>query len=232
MTRVAFVGRAILLVGLVALGGHVLAQRATKSQASPPSSPLDRLSTVLDAFHVRDGRPAEQMEVIHRCGNVNPDLIQCALFDGRGAEAKLIGIEYVITAKGFDQLPAEERGLWHSHAYEVKSGQLFSPGVTASEQHALMKALVNTYGKTWHTWEMGQSLPTGRPELMMSFTRDGQARADLVDQRDRAFGISTAELRAGRADIEAPMLASGVDRGEGGRSCMAAMHPPVKGRRP
>jgi hypothetical protein len=224
--------RATILGGLtlflVAFGGDAAAQPG----GAPPSgaaSPLARLSTVLDAFHMRDGRPDEQMEAVHRCGHVTPDLIQCALFDGIGADAKLIGIEYVITAKVLAGLSPDERKLWHSHAFEVKSGQLTAVGMSPSDEHELMKMLVNTYGKTWHTWEMGQSLPTGRPQLMMSFTRDGQVRADLVERRDRSLGMSTAALRARRADIAAAPIAAGVDQGEGGRSCMAPTRASVKG---
>src|SRR5262249_39447180 len=137
--------------------------------------PLETLSLFLDGLHARDGHLDEQMDVTHYCGQVSPDLHQCALFDGRGGSAKLIGVEYVITAKAFAELPEAERALWHSHVYEVKSGLLVAPGT--SEDRSLMETLANTYGKTWHTWQThdGDALPLGRPDLMMSLTKDGQA---------------------------------------------------------
>ena len=85
-----------------------------------------------------------------------------------------------------------------------------------------MARLVNTYGKTWHTWQhdRGDELPVGRPSLMMSITRDGQVLPGLVEKRDAALSLSTPELRIRRADIPLPTLLPGVDRGEGGQSCV------------
>jgi hypothetical protein len=48
----------------------------------------------------------------------------------------------------------EERKVWHSHHYEVKSGQIDSSGLRKIAQHELMEKLISTYGKTWHTWHM------------------------------------------------------------------------------
>jgi hypothetical protein len=44
-------------------------------------------------------------------------------------DARLIGVEYIISEKLFDTLSDEEKRLWHSHDYEVKGGILFMPGV-------------------------------------------------------------------------------------------------------
>ncbi len=87
----------------------------------------------------------------------------------------------------------------------------------------LMRRVAGTYGKTWHTWQTDKdNLPVGRPALMMAFTRDGQARADLTARRDREFAVSTQELRRRRADLSAPAAVAGVDQGEDGRSCRPA----------
>jgi hypothetical protein len=41
---------------------------------------------------------------------------------------------------------------------------------------AEMKEIVGLYGKTYHFWQVdrGDALPLGKPELMMSFTKDEQ----------------------------------------------------------
>ena len=49
---------------------------------------------------------------------------QCIIYDSNKADAKLIGIEYIISRKLFDTLPAEERKYWHSHEYEVRQSCL------------------------------------------------------------------------------------------------------------
>lgn len=44
---------------------------------------------------------------------------QCIIYDSNKSDAKLIGIEYIISRKLFDTLPMEERKYWHSHEFEV-----------------------------------------------------------------------------------------------------------------
>jgi hypothetical protein len=219
--------RAVLLSAAMASmvvggwAGRLHAQQPARREAPqrPLGAPLAQMGIWLDGFHRRDGRPGEQMRAIHYCAERTPDLIQCALFDGNGKDARLVGVEYVITEDALRQLPEEERALWHSHAYEVTSGMLLAPGTSAADEHALMDKLAHTYGKTWSTWDPANSVPMGRPALMMSFTRDGQIRPELVDERDQELGVSATDVRARRADIHPPQLLTGVDRGEGGQSC-------------
>jgi hypothetical protein len=49
---------------------------------------------------------------------------QCIIYDSDKADARLIGIEYVIDESIFKTLPTEEKKLWHSHKFEVESGTL------------------------------------------------------------------------------------------------------------
>ena len=51
------------------------------------------------------------------------------LYDGPGPNARLIGIEYMISKRVYESLDPEERKLWHSHVFEVKSGMLIMPKV-------------------------------------------------------------------------------------------------------
>ena len=80
-------------------------------------------------------------------------------------------------------------------------------------EHELMEEIVSTYGKTWHTWHTDQdlTLPLGSPQLMMGFTKDGQLKKMLEQQRDKRFSISTADKRKDRADIPAPSVQPGAD---------------------
>ena len=73
-------------------------------------------------------------------------------------DAKLTGVEYIISKALFSQLPAEEKHLWHSHVHEVRSGQLIAPGLPEPAEHELMETIASTYGKTWHTWDTDQQL--------------------------------------------------------------------------
>lgn len=168
--------------------------------------PIDALNAYLDGFHFYNGHPDMQMEAHHYCSILNEEVIQCVIYDGNVKDAKLMGVEYIISQRLFAGLPGAEKALWHSHAHEVKSGQLIAPGIPAPAEHALMAKLASTYGKTWHTWhtDLDKTLPLGVPQLMMGFTADGQADPRMVADRDKRFGISSAEQKHKRADIVAP----------------------------
>ncbi|WP_037454188.1 OBAP family protein [Skermanella stibiiresistens] len=171
------------------------------------SAPLSGMDIHLVGFHPMKDDPTHQMEAHHFCRQVNEDFAQCSLFDGNTAAANLTGVEYIISERLFDQLPAHERQYWHPHNGEILSGQLTAPNIPAVAEKELMRTKMNSYGKTWHTWqsehgtEPGDTLPLGAPKLAWSFNRDGEAQPGLVEARDRAFGVSTDEIRQDRQDL-------------------------------
>lgn len=175
--------------------------------------PIEALNSYLDGFHFYNGYMKGQMEAHHYCSIVNEDVTQCVIFDGNAKDAKIMGVEYIVSEKLFKDLPAQEKVLWHSHVHEVKSGQLIAPGVPAVAEKELMKKLVSTYGKTWHTWhtDLHKELPLGVPQLMMGFTADGQLEPTMVAERDKRFGISSEAKKQDRADIPAPPIDAGAN---------------------
>lgn len=194
---------------------QLLEAGAAALQVKPP---IDAINAYLDGFHFYNGHPDVQMEAHHYCSILNEDVIQCVIFDGNTKDAKIMGIEYIIDEKLFAGLPIKEKAMWHSHGYEVSSGQLVAPGIPAPAEHSLMQRLAHTYGKTWHTWHTDQdkTLPVGVPQLMMGFTADGQADPKMVEQRNRRLGIDPAKTKAQRADIRKPAAdpdADGWQRG-------------------
>ncbi|WP_313627234.1 OBAP family protein [Kosakonia sp.] len=181
--------------------------------------PIEAISAYLDGFHFYNGDRQGQMEAHHYVTVLNNDVMQAVIYDGNTANARLMGVEYIISERLFKTLPPEEKKLWHSHRYEVKSGSLIAPGLPAVAEKALMSNIVNTYGKTWHTWhtERDQTLPLGVPALMMGFTQDGQLDPALLADRDRRFGVSTPAIRQQRKDLPAHPVAQGADAWEQGQ---------------
>lgn len=175
--------------------------------------PLEQLNTYLDGFHFYNGTPKSQMEAHHYCSILNEEVIQCVIFDGNVKESHLMGVEYIISARLFSELPDSEKAYWHSHAHEVTSGTLIAPGVPEPAEHALMSKLANTYGKTWHTWhtDKDKSLPLGVPQLMMGFTADGQIDPAMVKARDARMGLDSVAERESRKDIKAQPVLPGAD---------------------
>lgn len=182
-------------------------------------APIEAINTYLDGFHFYNGRQASQMEAHHYCSIVNEDVTQCVIYDGSARDAKIMGVEYVISGKLFTTLAPEEKALWHSHVHEVKSGQLVAPGLPEAAEKELMKKLVGTYGKTWHTWhtDAGKDLPLGVPQLMMGFTADGQLDPAKLAERDKRLGLDSAGKRKRREDIAAPSIDPQADAWQRGR---------------
>jgi hypothetical protein len=85
-------------------------------QAQPP---IGAINAYLDGFHFYNGRMQSQMEAHHYCAILNEDVIQCVIYDGNVKDAKLMGVEYIVSEKLFAGLPAAEKPLWHSHVHEV-----------------------------------------------------------------------------------------------------------------
>jgi hypothetical protein len=194
--------------------------------------PINGIHAHVCGFHFYADDIKRQVRAHHYCGHKNEDVLQCVIYDSHQKDARLIGIEYVISEALFKSLPEDEKRLWHSHRYEVTSGLLVAPGLPEVAEKELMKKLVTTYGKTWHTWQVdrGDALPLGTPKLMMGFTNDGQADPSLVKKRDDDLKVDTQKKRENRADLPTREIASGADAWQSGQvSQIPDALPPPRG---
>ena len=170
------------------------------------AAPVKQFDVYLVGFHPLKDDPAVQVEAHHFCSQMNEDFAQCALFDGNTKSAHLTGIEYIISEKLFNRLPAAEKQFWHPHNYEILSGELVAPGLPETAEKLFMKQKMNSYGKTWHVWMTGtdgkgDALPMGPAQLAWSFNHDGELRPDMLNQRDRKMNIDTTKKRQERQDL-------------------------------
>ena len=203
----------------------------TAADAIQSKKPIDAMSEYLNGFHFYADDMGRQVEANHYCTHLNEDFHQCVIYDANQANAKLIGIEYIVSEKLFKTLPEDEKKLWHSHDYEVKSGELIAPSVPDLAEHAFMADLATTYGKTWHTWQIDRdhNFPMGIPQLMMGFTKDGQIKQSMLNDRDKRFGVSYQSEKKNRADIATPQLVSGANSWQGGKTMQLTLQEvPVK----
>jgi hypothetical protein len=205
-------------VGLVlgSLGASVTGH-ATGGQESRPHeaadphrpggmTPIRQFHLYLCAFHIAKHDPAFHVEAHHYCSPVSDEVHQCIVYDSPGKNARILGVEYIISDRIYRSLPDEEKRYYHPHAYEILSGQLVAPDLSRKDEKELLKGLVRTWGKTWHTWPDPKSpLPTGRPLLMWSINKDGQLADGPLAERDRRLGVSTAERRKDRASFGLPV---------------------------
>jgi hypothetical protein len=80
---------------------------------------------------------------------------------------------------------------------EILSGQLVAPGLPEVAEKELRRSKMNSYGKTWHAWNIGHgtqgrdAISLGEPMLAWSLDRFGEAAPGLVASRDERMGNST-----------------------------------------
>lgn len=179
--------------------------------------PVKQICAHLNAFHVYAADPSRCVEANHYCSHLNEDVRQCLIYDSPNPNARIIGVEYMISATLYKTLDADERQLWHSHVFEVKSGMLIMPGpdglptgVWEEAETREMEDVVGLYGKTYHFWQVdrGDKLPLGQPQLMMSLTEEGQYPGfkDMVGDRDRRFGVESDVKKEKRGYIAEPEI--------------------------
>lgn len=170
-------------------------------------SPTRQFDIYVAGMHCARHDPLMQMEAHHYCRQVNQDFLQCVLFDSNEKHANLIGIEYIVSERLFNEMPDEEKLLWHPHNYEILSGTLVAPGLPDAAEEAMLEMLMNSYGKTWHTWHTGRHdqdardghpLPMGEAKLMWSFNRDGEPDASLKKSFEERLDVDTSRKRERR----------------------------------
>lgn len=190
------------------------------SGPSTEYKPLHNICEFLNALHVYTEEARHNVtryvEATHLCAHARKDVRQCLIYDSPEKDARLIGVEYMIPEHLYKTLPDDEKRLWHSHDFEVKSGMLVLPKPAGSDpavwekaETEAMKEIVGLYGKTWHFWQVdrGDTLPLGYPVLMGSLTSPKQVDLDkALVYRDKRFGVDHKKKADQRAGIEVPMI--------------------------
>ncbi|KAL2105281.1 hypothetical protein VUR80DRAFT_8619 [Thermomyces stellatus] len=182
-------------------------------------APVKNICAHLNAFHAYACDPKRFVEANHYCAHLN-DVRQCILYDSAEPNARILGIEYMITPRLYETLSKEERKYWHSHVFEVKSGMLVMPqsilpnAAWEAAENKEMEQIVELYGKVYHLWQVdrGDKLPIGEPQLMTSYTGDGQLDFEEVRKRDKKFGVDHEEKKKARGYIKEPQIHPDADQ--------------------
>jgi hypothetical protein len=177
-------------------------------------TPLNQICDHVVALHCYSEEVKRQVLTHHYCSKLNEDFRQCILYDSDKADARLIGIEYVISHKLFNTLPDEEKKYWHSHVFEIKSGLLAFPEVPNMVEKEAMKELISTYGKAIHFWEVdkGHSLPLGEPKLIVSTAYNEMVDWNLLNKSFGDLKLDYKEIAKSREDINEPVIDPMVDQ--------------------
>jgi Protein of unknown function (DUF1264) len=167
------------------VGAGGLRPRAARAEADPAAQPHVTASPTgvkapirevlhcplaFAGVHLLKEMPEWSQVAYHFCKPVNADLNQCVLYDGTGPDARLIGIEYLVSDAVYQKMPAEERVYWHDHKYEVDAGLLRSITQTGEDEKKTLAVVRTLWGKVYHTWASGRDYPRGPARLYWSVT--------------------------------------------------------------
>ena len=174
--------------------------------------PTNSYTLYLVDIHFSSGNLSSQYIAYHYCHFVSADFLQCALYNGRSANSRFIGIEYFITQAIFNTLPELERNLWHSHPFEVQTGLLFAPELSPEEDLEVAQWLMGTFGKVTDTWHYYEDFPLGPPTLGLALGLVSQVNWTLAAEMDQIFNLTTYQQRQQqRAGLVAPPRTPGAD---------------------
>lgn len=183
-----------------------------------PRAAIDAFVAHFDGFLFRSCDPSSRHRVRRYCAQIGEEMLQCALFDRNGPQAKLTSVEHAIRERLFSGLPDGDTPHWHSPVRPVKAGILVAPGLPERTEHVLASWLVRTYAKAWRVRPVGDArVPTGVPQWMMGFTGDGRLDPVLLAERDREPGVASAERRRQRAALPDERPSPGADAWREGR---------------
>ena len=152
---------------------HPKAKAKAKGAAGGVKAPIEEILHCPLAFagvHLMKDAPERSAVAYHFCKPLNDDVNQCVLYDGTGPNAKLIGIEYLVTDAMYQKFTAEEKAYWHDHKHEVDAGLLRSLTQTGDDEKATLKVVRTLWGKVYHTWVSGEDYPRGPARLFWSVT--------------------------------------------------------------
>jgi hypothetical protein len=189
------------------------------SDVMQPYGPVRGINCHTDSILFFSGEPKRQMEVHSLCNWMNDDVAQCLLYDSDRSNARLIGVEYLVSERIFKALPEDEQKLWSSKQFEVKSGIEVAPRLPQTAENQLMQELVNMYGKNFCTWQVDRHyLPLGTPKMLFNLSDDGPSPDSvLLERRAKKLNADPQKLREERSDIVAHDVhpnADGWKRGE------------------
>ena len=133
------------------------ATETTQGYGGPPSGPLTAVRHIFDDPTLR---------VWHFCKPNDKIMMVCQLYDSNSPNATLIGIEYMITADAYKNLPDREKPNWHYHKEEFAPNRADPklPMLNEQQQNATYEKLAESFGKVIITWNPNDKAPIFPPQ--------------------------------------------------------------------
>ena len=102
----------------------------------------------------------------HYCKEVSGGLTECQIYDSDSPDAKLVGVEVIVSPETYKTFSAAEKARWHYHKTEIPKVSATLPDLSPAEAAKVVREIEGTYGKVYLLWEPGKGQPAvGQPSL-------------------------------------------------------------------
>src|SRR5207253_9066682 len=101
-------------VAALSIAASAFAQSPEKTKSAAASAnfpPVGDIHAHVCGIHFYSGNMSRQIIAEHYCAHLSDEVLQCIIYDSNKSGARLIGVEYIVSAKIFDALPPEEKKL-------------------------------------------------------------------------------------------------------------------------
>lgn len=155
--------RSLLFVSTGLVVGFLFGFSAHGGSAAPGARPVDGWLQHGDVDRHFPDHPA--LFAHHWCKKITARLSECQLYDSDAPNAKLIGIEPIVSDATFRTFTHKEQRLWHWH--KTSRSRIVIPGGTRQEIAQANQRRGTTHGKTVLLWDPWDTLdPLGLPRVI------------------------------------------------------------------
>lgn len=167
-TTLWFIG-ALLVGGII--GYSVKAPTAKQAQQMSTSPTPVQASKPHEGFtlHIDAEKhfPGDEKKIAHHfCKQVTGGLTECQLYDSDSPDARLVGMELVVSTDMYNKFDDAEKAYWHYHKVEIPKVNAKLPDLSKEEAAKVAKSLEETYGKIYLLWDPSKGdQPLGEPSV-------------------------------------------------------------------
>ena len=157
--------KAKLLVGTIVVMAVALALMAGAQRAPAGSArPTEGWTIHITAKKHFPGKP--EMLAHHFCKGVSGGLLECQLYDSDAPDARLVGVEVIVSAATYGKFSPAEKASWHYHRVEIPFVAATLLDLSPEEAAKVLAQIEDTYGKIFLLWDPAvRNEPTGAPSV-------------------------------------------------------------------
>ena len=133
------------------------------------AGPAEKFDIHVVAPHVVDGVVMGPFHHYCKLAQADPLVLECLLYQSTDANARLVGVEYMIDKRlTREKLPLDAwNTYYHDHAVEIATGRVQVLDRPEAVAKSLAEAAATTDGVIWKLW-MDEPVPSGKARIGQS----------------------------------------------------------------